>query len=211
MTASGDFRLGARVVDRDGETAGVLVSVLVEQDGFDPKAIVVQDEASLVGRLVAEEKLFVTDEVVVPMSKVVSANHDEVRLSLSREEVRGQKPYLSHRLDPESPEAPVLQEAQLLGGGLAIPPAHEVANKPADQIEIDKDENVMIGTTGRRLGKVHDVLFSGGEPVGVVIRPEGWFKHDVLLPIKFITRGDDLALFAAISESDAQKLKPFEE
>jgi sporulation protein YlmC with PRC-barrel domain len=206
-----DFRLGAHVVDRDGEPAGTLASVLVEQDGFDPKALVIKDEASLVGRLVSDEKLFVTDEVVVPISAVQSADRDSVRLSLSRDELRRQAPYLSYRLEAESPGEPVLREAQLLGGGLAMPSAQEVANKPAGQIEIDLDENVMIGTSGRRLGKVRDVVFADGEPVGVVIKPEGLFKQDVLLPIKFISRGDDMALFASISESDAEALKPFEE
>ena len=211
MARTQDFRLGARVVDRNGEMTGTLVSVLVERDGFDAKALVVKDETSLVGRLLADEKLLVTDEVVVPISMVLSAAHHEVRLSASRDEVRGLKPYLSYRLQPESAEEPLLKESQLLGGGLAMPNVQEVANKPARQIEIDRDENVMIGTSGRRLGKVHDVLFSGDEPVGVVIRPDGLFKNDVLLPIKFIARGDDMALFANISTADAEKLKPFEE
>ena len=206
-----DFRLGARVIDSDGETAGTLTSVLVEQEGFDPKALVIKDEASLVGRLIADERLFITDEVVVPMSKVISADRDEVRLAISRDEVRRQKPYLSYRLRSEPPGEPVLKETQLLGGGLAMPSVEEIADKPARQIEIDHDENVMIGGTGRRLGKVRDVLFSDGEALGVVIRPEGLFKHDVLLPIKFVSRGDDMALFASIAEAEIEKLKPFEE
>ena len=206
-----DFRLGARVIDSDGETAGTLTSVLVEQEGFDPKALVIKDEASLVGRLIADERLFITDEVVVPMSKVISADRDEVRLAISRDEVRRQKPYLSYRLRSEPPGEPVLKETQLLGGGLAMPSVEEIADKPARQIEIDHDENVMIGGTGRRLGKVRDVLFSDGEALGVVIRPEGLFKQDVLLPIKLVSRGDDMALFASIAEAEIEKLKPFEE
>jgi sporulation protein YlmC with PRC-barrel domain len=206
-----DFRLGARVADSDGETVGTLVSVLVEQDGFDPKALVIKDEASLVGRLLADERLFITDEVVVPMSKVTAADRDQVRLAISRDEARRQKPYLSYRLHSEPPGEPVLKETQLLGGGLAMPSVEEVANKPAQQIEIDQDENVMIGATGRRLGKVRDVVFSDGQPMGVVIRPDGLFRHDVLLPIKFVARGDDMALFASIAEADMEKLKPFEE
>jgi uncharacterized protein YrrD len=98
----------------------------------------------------------------------------------------------------------------VLGGGLGMPSAEEIANKPASQIEIDRDENVMIGTSGRRLGKVRDVLLSGGEAVGVVIKPDGLFAHDVLLPIKFISRSDDMALFASIDEAEVEKLNPFE-
>jgi PRC-barrel domain protein len=211
MARSEDFRLGATVVDRDGETAGTLVSVLVEQDGFDPKALVVKDERSLVGRLLADERLFVTDEVVVPMSAVESADGEEVRLSISRQEVGRLKPYLTYRLQPESPGDPVLKETQLLGGGLAMPSAEEVANKPADQIEIADDENVMIGRTGRRLGTVQGLVSENGELVAVVVRPDGFFKRDVVLPVRFISRGDDMALFAEVTEADIQNLKPFEE
>jgi hypothetical protein len=43
----------------------------------------------------------------------------------------------------------------------------------------------------------------------VAIRPEGFFKRDVVLPIRFIERADDMALFAQLDESDIAQLKPF--
>jgi sporulation protein YlmC with PRC-barrel domain len=211
MPELSDFRLGADVVDKDGRKAGTLASVLVDQDGFGPKAIVVRDETSLLGRLVAAEKLLVTDEVVIQFSAVESATHDEVRLSLSVSEVRNQMPYLSYRLKQDSPEGAVMREAELLGGGLGVPSVEEVANKPATVIEIDRDENVMIGRTGRKLGHVLDLLFDDGELTGVVVRPEGIFTQDVVLPIRFLARSDDLALFADVGEKDIEQLKPFVE
>ncbi len=90
-----------------------------------------------------------------------------------------------------------------------MPKAEEVANKPADQIEIDRGENVMLGKTGRRLGRVEDVLFDHGKLIGVVIRPEGFFKRDVVLPLRFLERADALALFAQLTEADIEQLKPF--
>jgi hypothetical protein len=59
------------------------------------------------------------------------------------------------------------------------------------------------------LGKVQDLLYHDGELIGVVIRPEGFFKRDVVLPIRFISRADDMALFAALNESDIEHLEPF--
>lgn len=205
-----DFSLGTEVVARDGSSAGTLVSVLVEADGFDPKALVVKDESSLTGRLMAAEKFFVTDEVVVPISAVSSATHDLVRLSMSLEDVRRQPPYLSYRFKRLSVGEAALEEVDFLGGGLGLPAnTEQVANKPKDQIEIERDENVMLGKSGRRLGRVHDLLFDKDELVGVVIQPEGFFKRDVVLPIKFISRADDMALFAELKESDVERLKPF--
>ena len=211
MARSDDLRLGAPVLDSDGETAGTLVSVLVDEDGFDPKALVVKDETSLVGRLLAAEKLFVTDEVIIPISAVASADHDAVHLSIPRDQVKREKPYISYRFRPATAGEALLKEAQLLGGGLAMPRVDEVADKPAGEIEIDRDENVMIRKTGHRFGKVHDVLFDDGEMVGIVVRTDGLTGHDVVLPIRFVYRGDDMALFADLREVDIKALKPFED
>jgi uncharacterized protein YrrD len=204
-----DFRLGADVVASDGTKVGTVVSIIVDEKGFNPRALVVKDEASLAGRLLSDERFLTTDEVVIPISAVESATRDEVRLSMSGPEVRRQPLYLSYRHEPITTEGVVVEEGDLLGGGLALPKVEEIANKPADQIEIDRGENVMLGKTGRRLGRVQDVLFDHGRLVGVVIRPEGFFKRDVVLPIGFIDRADDLALFAQLTEADIEQLKPF--
>src|SRR5258708_30056431 len=97
MPQLSDFRLGADVVAKDGGKAGTLTSVLVEAAGFDPKALVVKDESTLAGRLVSDEKFFITDEVVIPIAAVESASHDLIRLSLSVDDIRKQPPYLSYR------------------------------------------------------------------------------------------------------------------
>jgi len=203
-----DFRLGADVVADDGSKVGTVVSVIVDEQGFTPRALVVKDEATLAGRLLSGEKLFTTDEVVIPISAVESATRDEVRLSMSGPEVRRQPLYLSYRREPMTTEDAVIEEGDLLTGGLGLPKAQEVANKPADQIEIDSGENVMLGKTGRRLGRVQDVLFDHGKLIGVVIHPEGFFKRDLVLPIRFIERADDMALFAQLDEADIEQLKP---
>jgi uncharacterized protein YrrD len=209
MPELSDLRLGADVVASDGDKVGTVVRIIVDEQGFSPRALVVKDEASLAGRLLSDEKFLTTDEVVIPISAVESATNDEVRLSMSGPDVRRQPLYLSYRKQPMTTDDAVVEEADLIGGGLGLPKLEEVANKPADQIEIEHGENVMLGKTGRRLGRVEDVLFDHGELVGVVIRPEGFFKRDVVLPVRFIERADDMALFAQLDESDIEQLKPF--
>lgn len=207
MPELSDFRLGSDVYTSNGDNAGSLASVLVEKDGFEPKALVV--EVSLEGVL-SDEKLFVHNEMVIPIESVDSATHERVELSLSTDELGQHPPYLAYRLQTPSAGASVLEEAQLLGGGLGMPEAQEVANKPADQLEIDRDEKVMLGTSGRTFGHIHDLLYDRGKLVGVVIKPQGFFKRDVVLPVKFISRADDLALFADLTESDIEHLQPFD-
>jgi sporulation protein YlmC with PRC-barrel domain len=204
-----DFRLGSDVVASDGQKAGTLVSVIVDEKGFAPRALVVKEEETLGGRLRAAESLFITDEVVIPIAAVDSATHDLVRLSLSASDVRRQPLYLSYRPKALTVEEAALEDADVLSGNIALPPEEEIANKAKGQIEIDRGENVMLGTTGHRLGRVQDVLFDHGKLTGVVIRPDGFFTRDVVLPTEFIERADDMALFAHLGESDIEHLKPF--
>src|SRR5258708_2688937 len=207
MPELSDFRLGSDVLTSDGRKAGALASVLVERDGFDPKALVV--EVSLEGVL-SDEKLFIHNELVVPIELVRSARRERVELSVSGEDLGQQSPYLAYRLPTPDRTSSLLEEAQCLCGGLGMPDAQDVANKPPDQLEIDRDEKVMLGTTGRPFGRIRDLLYDQGKLVGVVIRPQGFFKRDVVLPMRFISRADDLALFADLTESDIEQLKPFD-
>jgi sporulation protein YlmC with PRC-barrel domain len=209
MAELSDIRLGSEVVSSDAINVGTIVSLLVDTDGFTPRALVVKHEESLVGRVVAAEKFFTTDEVVIPITAVESATHGLVHLSMAAQDVRRQPLYLSYSRPAPTTEEAVVEEGQLITGGLGLPKVEEVANKSEGQVEIDRGENVMLGTTGRRLGRVVDVLLDHGELIGVVIRPEGFFKRDVVLPIRFINRADDMALFADLTESDIDQLKPF--
>ena len=209
MAELSDLRLGSDVVSSDAVNVGTIVSLLVDADGFTPRALVVKHEESLAGRVIAAEKFFTTDEVVIPITAVESATNSLVHLSMAAEEVRRQPLYLSYRRPAPTTEEAVVEEGQLITGGLGLPKVEEVANKSDGQIEIDRGENVMLGTTGHRLGRVQDVLLDHGELIGVVIRPEGFFRRDVVLPIRFINRADDMALFADLTESDIEQLKPF--
>jgi uncharacterized protein YrrD len=209
MPELSDFRLGVDVLANDGNKVGTLVSVIVDETGFVPRSLVVKDEATLASHLLADEKLLTTDQVVIPIAAVESATHDLVRLSMSAPDIRRQPLYLSYRPRPMTVEEAVVEDAAILTGGIGLPQEEEIANKPAGEIEIDRGENVMLGKTGHRLGRVHDVLFDHGELIAVVIQPDGFFKRDVVLPIRFIERADDMALFAHLDESDVEQLRPF--
>src|ERR1700704_4553050 len=97
MPELSDFRLGSKVVDREGKASGTLVSVIVDEHGFDPRSIVVKDEVTLAGRLLSSEKFKTTDEVVMPIAVGDSATHEEVKLSISAAEVRKYPLYLTYR------------------------------------------------------------------------------------------------------------------
>jgi sporulation protein YlmC with PRC-barrel domain len=204
-----DLHLGARVFSADKKEIGELVHVLVDGE-YRLKALVVRESRGFSGVWLSPGSMLVNDEFIVPPDAVKSVSHERIDLNLSSAGARRLQPYLSYREKGESVGEEAEDVAAVLGSGPEVPHwLEQVANKPADELEIDRGENMMLGNTGRKLGTVKDVLFDGNELVGVVLRPEGLFKHDVILPRRFLSRSDDLALFAQLEESDLANLEAF--
>jgi hypothetical protein len=134
--------------------------------------------------------------------------HDEVALTITLAEVRKLPPLITYSNVGASP----LQLAvSVLGGGPVWTVAEAIHKPSARELNIEKDERVMLGSTGKVLGHVHDIVYDeGGEIAGVVVRPSGFLSHDVLLQIRFIDRADDLCLFTHVTEEDLNRLTPFQ-
>lgn len=154
-----------------------------------------------------------TDEVVVPMSAIARASHERVDLSLSASEVRLLPPYLSYRWAPFTADTRTKAVGEAVEGDIGIllgapPPPREIetASKASGEIEIRKDESVMVGHEGTRLGTVRDVLYDDGEMVGVVVHRG---HDDVLVQVRFLERSDDGALFVRMTGDDVARLQPF--
>ena len=201
------LNFGADVYSSDGRRIGSLERVIVEDEGFDPHAVVVKEDSRFAGTFLAPGSMYFHDELIVPVASVRSAGEDRVDLDLTAAEARRLRPYLSYRYRPVDAAAVGRVFAALaLPGGVSAPNVDEIAAKGADEIEVAAGENVMLGRTGRRLGHVKEVLVDDGEFVGIVMHPEGFFKHDVVVPVRFLARSDDLALFVDASEADLEHL-----
>jgi sporulation protein YlmC with PRC-barrel domain len=207
----GDFHLGAAVYSSDGTEIGKLSRLIVGKDDLTLKAFVVKESRRFSGHLISPGSWLLADEVTVPRSDVGSVSHDRIDLRLTAADVRKLPPYLSYRYGDESAAEGFTQEAiAALTSSPAIPGSLEqIAHKGDDELEIEGGENVMLGDTGKRLGTVKDVLFDNAQLVGVVVKPDGLLKEEVILPRRFLQRRDDLALFAGLSADDLEHLKPF--
>lgn len=205
-----DFRPGARVVASDGKEIGKLAHVLVDGE-YRLRGIVVAESRGFSGSLLAPGSLLVNTEFIVPRGAVKAVDRERIELAIASAGARRLQPYLRYREKGETLAEEAEDEAGMLGAGPEIPQwLEQVANKPADELEIDGDENVMLGHTGKKLGVVKEVLFDDGQLVGVVLLPDGLFRHEVILPRRFLGRSDDAALFAQLDESDLEHLEPFE-
>lgn len=203
-----DLHLGAPVYTSDAVHAGSLHRVIVEEEGFDLRGIIVEASRTFNGTLLSPGTALLFNDLVVPLDAIVSATHDRVELNLTASQARRLPPYLAIHFHPVSPAGVVAAAAEMVAGGPVMPPATETAAKAADEIEIERGENVMLGGTGQRLGTVEDVLYEAGELVGIVLRPHRFLSQPVLLPVRFLDRADDLALFADLTEEDLAKWTP---
>ena len=203
-----DFHFGARVVSADGRHIGSLNFMIVDGESFDVHSLVVKETHHFSGHHVAGTALM-EDDISIPVSAVREVTHEQITLAITSAEVRRSEPYLSYRHAPlEVGDSGRLLMAEAAETGFA-PHLVEEAHKRLDELEIHRGENVMLGSTGRRLGTVHDLVLDDGELAGVVIHPPGFFTEDVLLQIRFLGRSDDLALFAQLNEADIANLRPF--
>jgi hypothetical protein len=207
--ADEDFHLGALVRSSDGREVGRLVHLLVGPS-YELHSLVVKESSSFSGRRFAPSSLVLADEFIVPKDAATRVTHDGIELSLTAADVRRLPPYIGYREKGESASEFAEDSAGVLGSGPELPNwMEQIANKAADELEIDGGENVMLGHSGKKLGTVKDVLFEEGQLVGVVLLPEGWFKSEVILPRRFLQRSDDAALFVDINEGDLERLTRF--
>ncbi|HEY3586493.1 MAG TPA: hypothetical protein VGK85_05050, partial [Myxococcaceae bacterium] len=205
-----DFHLGAEVRSSDGRKIGKLHRVLVGGSDYGLKALVVKESREFSGHLLSPGSMVLTDELVVPKEAIREVSRDAIDLHIPARGARRLHPYLSYRYEAESAGEELSDLGSALGASPSIPGSlEEIANKPANELEIEAGENVMLGRTGRKLGEVKDVLFDGEDLVGVVVLPQGLLRHEVILPRRFLQRSDDLALFAELSEEDLAHLEPF--
>ena len=205
------FHLGAEVRSSDGKEVGRLAHVLVGPD-YELKALVIKESRRFSGHMFSPGSMLLNDELVVPKDAAGKVTRDRIELTLSSADVRGLPPYLAYRERSESLAEGLEDQAGVLGSGPELPNwLEQLANKPETELEIDGGENVMLGHSGRRLGTVMDVLFDDDQLVGIVLKPEGLFRQDVILPRRFLDRSsDDLALFVTIDEQELAKLEPFQ-
>jgi sporulation protein YlmC with PRC-barrel domain len=207
MTAESEYRMGARVFASDGGHVGSLIGLVVDREALEPHALVVKESRWFTGHILSPGAALLVDEVAVPLEGVARVAPDRIDLALTADQVRRLPPYLTYRYTSLGPAHMGVEAIELVGGP-GVPPLVETAGKRGDEIEISSGEPVLTAD-GDRLGTVKEVLVQGEELVGVVLHPRGLFGDEVIMPRRFLRRGDDLALRADLSRDDIGRLRPF--
>ena len=178
---------------------------------LDPHALIVRETEWFSGRILAPGSGLLVAEVIVPLDAVAGISPDDIRLKLDRRATRALPPYLSHQYAPLQPgdSGDMRPRWSAPSPAPMFPLVDAVRNRAASDIEISRGERVMIGHTGQVLGAVRDVLLDEGELVGIVVRPKGLFKRDLVVQVRFLDRSDDLVLFVRMTPEDISRLAEF--
>jgi len=203
-----DFHFGTPVYTADGRHVGELNFMIVDSDSLDIHAIVVKETAHFSGHHGAGAALM-EDDIAIPIGKVAGVDRERITLAVSSADARRVEPYLTYHYAPLERRDLGRMLVSQLGQVGSAPHLVEEAHKRLDELEIRHGENVMLGHSGQRLGTVQDLVLDAGELAGVVVRPVGFFKEDVLLQVRFLGRSDDMALFAQLTEEDVAHLHPY--
>jgi uncharacterized protein YrrD len=203
-----DFHFGAPVFSSDGERVGDLHRLIVDENTMELHAIVAQETRHFSGHHLSGHALL-EDDLAIPIDALRSVSRERIDVDLTARQLRRLHPYLSYRTAPITSGDVGKEYLALLGSAGYVKPLLEEHRKRPGELEVRPGENVMLGRTGHRLGTVRDVLVDGGELIGIVMHPEGFFKEDVVLQVRFLDRSDDLALFAHLTDEDLKHLEPF--
>jgi sporulation protein YlmC with PRC-barrel domain len=202
------FHLGADVYSLDEQHVGTLLSAVVDETSLELQALVVKETKRFAGTLLAPGTSMMNDELLVPAYVVARLARDRVELSLTAAQLRGLPPYLTYKRRYPTFSEYLLAVGTTLGANPLVSRSDEAAREPGHQIEIYPREPVMLGHSGRRIGRVVEAVFEDKDLVGIVIKPEGWFKEPVIMPRRFLERGDDAALFVQLTEEELGQLEP---
>jgi len=203
----GDLHFGAQVCTSDGVTVGTLHRLILDSAAGDVDALVVTEDGHFAGQSDNPDVIRVFPDAIVPVHLLVTVTPEVITLRIEASAVRGLRAYIHHQWVAGTAAGEVVRLAAGLAGAPTLPPVELFLNKRADQLEVERGENVMIGHDGDTYGTVRDVLIGEDNQVtGVVVHPHGFFTHDMLLPVRVLGRSDDLALFADVSRDDLVRL-----
>jgi hypothetical protein len=148
---------------------------------------------------------------------VRSAGEDKVVLTLTAGRFK-EAPEYTHDSFESPPELitgdsvpdRALSFAERLSGG-ALEWMVEKQNRARDETDIEEKTPVWRNEPHEKLGEVDRILVDAatGKARAIVLR-RGLLKHDVILPVRFLTEILDLAIHVDITEAELDALQEFE-
>ncbi len=191
-----DLRIGANVMARDGHKLGVVSRFIVTEGSMRLTHVVVDTGILRSGEPLWKGGWGLSHDRVIPLASVAHASTDRVELSMTADEFKDHSVDYAEEyfeaipdIDPGSLDlgdvARVLSSVPGEPGPWLMFERRSIA---AHEVEIPKDAPVWRLNPHQKVGEVERVIFDQdtAKVVDLVISRGFVFKHEVVLPVRFV-------------------------
>jgi len=217
-----DIKLGKKVISSDGEHVGNVDSLVMDYNTREVQSIICRSGVLLtVDRIIPLEAVnMLDDEENVHLSMTAGQVEQQQRFverefrAATPEELEpmpvtwatgtGQAPYYFY---PPTDSLGYRDDAPFFSNAPLAPPEVEVeSNLPENATRIDAGTDV-VGSDGKKIGVVDDVLFSeDGDVTGFVVKAGFLFHHDVDVPADWIESVTDDKVRLRVTADQADEM-----
>jgi len=217
-----NLRTGSDVYSQEGEKLGQLHRVIIGRADLTLTHVVVDIGFLRSGRSLWEGGLGREYDRIVPIDAIASASEDRVDLVLSVDAFKAMPEYTDENYEPADPSpnefdlTDIATRADELSAVLgSTPSAWMVArlNKPVTSAELVEGSDVWRSEPHEKVGDLKSVLSdeTTGQVKALVISRGFILKHDVVLPVRYISELLDGVVRVEISDAEIERLRRFEE
>jgi uncharacterized protein YrrD len=221
MVAAHDLYPGADVFSSDGKKLGTLHRVVLDRRSLRVTHIVVEVGFLRSGRHLWEGGVGLEYDRVVPIEAVSFAGERRVELSVSADAFKDEPPYTEEQFEPPQDLTPnkfdifdVTQISQSISGSLNFAPHFWIAerlNKTQDESDIAEGTPVWRQHPHEKLGDVGHVLLDAesGRAQALIVRRGFLRKHDLILPVRYISELLDDIVRVEIDDAEISQLREY--
>ena len=218
-----DLKAGVDVISHDGHKLGQLHRMVLRRGDLSLTHIVVDIGFLRSGHHLWEGGLGLEYDRVVPVAQVHSVSDERVELKLSAAEFKDMPEYTSEQFEAPQDLTPDEYDVPDLAVGLGNVAATvnstanvwlmEKLNRPVDGVDIKEGTPVWRQEPHENLGDIKRLLLdpASGALRAFVIRRGLIFKHDVILPKRYISELYDDLVHVDLTDDELAQLREYEE
>jgi uncharacterized protein YrrD len=212
---------GADVYSSDGHKLGTLYRVVVRRSDLSVSHVVVDIGFLRSGHRLWEGGFGLDYDRVVPIETVSSAGEDRVDLAMSASEFKDAPEYTDEAFEPPQDLTPDefdipdvanrLQHLSAMISNTSNTWVFERLNKPVDAVDIKSDTDVWRREPHQKLGDIKRLIMDGstGRVRAFVISRGFIFKHEVILPVRYVAEIEDDIVRVDIPDEDLVQLREY--
>jgi sporulation protein YlmC with PRC-barrel domain len=217
-----NLHTSADVYSSDGEKLGELKRVVVRRSDFTLTHVVVDIGFRRSGRALWDGGLGLDYDRIIPIAAVATATDDRVDLNLPVDEFKASPEYTDESFEAVADPSPnefditdVTMRGEVIADAIASTPGAWVTtrlNKSVDSADLAEGVDVWRQEPHQKIGDLKRVLVDErtGQVSALVVQQGFILKHDIIVPVRYITEILDGGVVRVdLTDDDIALLRPY--